>query len=192
MTIHMCKADASDKRYCFVTRHASPYSYPLSYGVPVQPALDENGDELITLDIDEIQGALELPDLVGNIQNYLLMRKACADKLLQEFEFGPHEVVPATLMNAKGRVHAADYVIINPHGKVECLDEQRSEMDGDDDDPAVRLFGKFWLKNSLLPADRDVFRVQGIVSGYMYSERLVAFIRKQGFTNFVFHDVQLS
>ncbi len=192
MKIYMCKSEPSDKRYCFVRRHKSPCSYPLAHGVPVAPKLEKLGDEGITLDLDEVSGALDLPDLVGNIRNYLIMRKALAKRVVEEFALGPHEVVPTTLMNSKGRVHADDYVTLNPHGKSECLDTVRSEMDDDDDDPAVRLFGKFCLKTLELPTELDLFRVKGIVVGYMYSESLVAFLRAEGATNFVFHDVALS
>ncbi|MCX4242252.1 hypothetical protein [Paraliomyxa miuraensis] len=192
MKLYLCKCSASDKRYCLVTRHGSPFSYPLAHGVEVASRMEDKGVEAVTFDLDEARGALELPDLVGTNLNFLILRKLCADAILGQHDVGEHEVVSAVLVNSKERVHASDYVVLNPHGKVECLDTVRSEMDDDDDDPAVALFGKFWLKAALVPPGRDIFRVKGLTVGYVFSERLVEFIRAQGFSNFVFEDVQLS
>lgn len=191
MKLHLCKSLASDKRYCLVTRHGSPFSYPLAHGVEVGSRMTEHGADAVTYELDESRGALDLPDMVGTNLNFLILRKACADAILAESELGSHEVIPAVLVNAKKRVHSSDYVVINPHGKIECLDTARSDMDDDDDDPSVAIFGKFWLKAALVPPKRDIFRVKGLI-GYVFSERLVELIRQQGFTNFVFEDIQLS
>lgn len=192
MKLYLCKCTASDKRYCLVTRHGSPFSYPLAHGVEVAPSMAEEGADAVTYELDETRGALELPDLVGTNLNFLILRKACSESILAQHELGPHEVVPAILVNSKERVHSSDYVVVNPHGKVECLDVARSDTRGSGDKVSVKLFGKFWLKKSLVPPDRDIFRVKGLAVGYVFSERLVEHIRQQGFTNFVFEDIQLS
>lgn len=191
MKLYHCTSDPSDSRYCLVSSHGSPLSDPLAEGEPVQPVLDELQTDVVRLTLDESDGGLDRPDLVGNDQNYLLLRRGCADAILAGFSAGPHELVPVTLINKKKRVHADDYAVLNPLGKVDCLDVARSEMDGDADNPAVRIFGKFALKAAALPADRDIFRVPGLM-GYMFSERLVEFIQRREFTNFVFSPVQLS
>lgn len=192
MKLYMCKTKPSEKHYCFVRRHGSPFSLPLSHGEPCRPVLEEYSADFVEMDLDENKGGLELPDVVGCGPNYLMMRKAVAEQLAAEFALGEHELIPIHLVNSKKRVHSDDYVAVNPLGKVDCLDTARSEMDDDDDDPAVQIFGKFWLKRTALPTDRDLFRVNGVLIGYMFSERLVQFIGQQGYTNFVFEDVQLS
>lgn len=193
MELHICTADASDRRYCLVTSHASRLSYPLSHGRDARTVFDELDLAAVRLDLDEAGGGLALPDMVGNDLNYLILRRPCAEALLERFALGPHDVLPAHLFNRKKRLHADDYLILNPLGKIDCLDVGRSDMDDDGaDERTVRLFGKFMLDRRRIPADRDIFRVRGVLLGYMYSERLVDFIRERDYTNFVFKPVALS
>ncbi|MFV8749014.1 double-CXXCG motif protein [Nannocystaceae bacterium ST9] len=169
----LCKSETNDLRYCRSGR--GPNTVKVSPSVP--------------LHLDEQRGGLDLPDLVANSINYLILRRPVAATILADFDAGPHELLPVTLINAKGRVHSTDYVILNPLGKIDCLDVARSDMDDDEDDPAVALFGEFHLRAEAIPADRDIFRVKGIVVGYVFSERLVAFIRQRGYSNFVFEEI---
>lgn len=193
MKIHLCAGAASNRRYCVVTRHPSPLSYPLAHGADAKPVMEEFSLDTVPLDLDETTGGLVLPDMVGNDQNYLILRRPCADALLESFSLGPHEVLPATLFNKKRRIHADDYVVLNPLGKIDCLDVECSDMDDDgDDEPSVQLFGSFALDRARIPEDWDIFRVRGVLLGYMFSERIVDFIRQQGYTNFVFETVTLS
>lgn len=192
MKIYRYNLDPGEDRYCAVDDPGTPYSFELSSGEPAEALMKERGDKAMRLNVDETEGGLDLPDVVPNVDNLLVLRKRCAKQILAAFELGDHEALPVVLINSKGRVHAKDYLAVNPFGMFDCLDMQRSDMDGDEVRPAVRIFGKFWLDASRVPNDRDIFRVKGLVSGYMLSERLVAFIREQGFTNFVLHEVQLS
>jgi hypothetical protein len=192
MKIYFYDLEPDEDRYCEVGAVRNPYSWELSLGEPATALMKERGDKAMRLNLDEATGGLDLPDAVANTSNLLVLRKRCADPILGAFELGDHEALPVVLINSKGRVHAKDYVVVNPFGHVDCLDMERSEMDGDEDDPTVRIFGKFWLDAARVPTDRDLFRVRGVGTGYMLSERLVAFIREQGFTNFVLHEVQLS
>lgn len=192
MKLFLCTSDAGDPRYCLVTSHGSPLSDPLATGEPIAPVMEEFDEHDVRLELDENDGGLDRPDMVGNDQNYLILRRACADAILAAFSAGPHDVTPVTLVNKKKRVHADDYVVVNPHGQVECLDRARSEMNKDAEAPAVRIFGKFWLRTAAVPADRDIFRVRGLLIGYVFSERLVEFISAHAFTNFVFEPIQLS
>ena len=192
MKIYRYNLDPGEERYCVVDDPGTPYSFELSSGEPAKALMKARGDDAMRLNVDETEGGLDLPDVVPNVDNLLVLRKRCAKQILEDFELGDHEALPVVLINSKRRIHAKDYLVINPFGTFECLDTQRSEMDGDEERPAVRIFGRFWLDASRIPLDRDIFRVKGLVSGYMFSERLVAFIREQGFTNFVLHEVQLS
>lgn len=192
MKMYFYDLERCEDRYCVLVGVRNPYAWELSLGEPAAALMKERGDKVMRLNIDEATGGLDLPDAVPNTDNLLVLRRRCADPILERFELGEHEALPVVLINSKGRVHAKDYVVVNPFGHVDCLDMERSEMDGDEDDPTVRIFGKFWLEAARVPTDRDIFRVRGVGHGYMFSERLVAFIREQGFTNFVLHEVQLS
>ena len=192
MELHLCDLDPADERYCVADDRGTPYSYELACGEPAAALMKERGDDAMQLHLEESEGGLELPDVVPNTDNLLVLRKRCAEEILAAHDVGDHEALPVVLIDGRGRVHAKDYVVVNPFGLTECLDMERSEMNGDDEHPVVRIFGKFWLDASRVPQDRDIFRVKGLGHGYIFSERLVQFIRDRGFTNFLLQPVQLS
>jgi len=179
-----------DSRYCFIDAGVS-VGTQIETGVPALPRMTELEEDALDLEMDEDSGGLELPDYVGNDNNLLTLRRGCAEAIAEGFDLGPHELLAARLINDKERVHADDYVVVNLIGLLECLDTVNSDMDGDPDDPAVIIMGKWYLKAAKVPPERDLFRVKGVI-GYIFSERLVDFIRDQGFTNLNFIPVQVS
>jgi hypothetical protein len=190
MKVYHCTSAPSDGRFCYVNRHISPVGTRIVRGKEARPVLDRLGEDHIELSLNEGMGGLERPDLVGNNQNYLVLRRPCAEAILGGFVVGPHELFPTLLINRKKRVHADDYVLLNPLGQSDCLDRARSDME--ESGVYVRMFGSFTLRAAAILADRDIFRVLGVPGGYMFSERLVEFIRARAFTNFVFEPVNLS
>lgn len=189
MKLFKCTAKAADRRYCFVSRHVTPWCNQLGRGDPIASIVEKQGVDTIDFELDESRGGLDLPDLVGTNEGFLIYSKRMADALETEFSLGPHETFPARLINKKKRVHAEDYVVLNPLGQVDCLDRSRSDMD--EDGELVRIFGKAVLASAAVPTDRDIFRAQGVI-GYIFSQRLVEFIGQQGFTNFVFEDLLVA
>lgn len=193
-----------DSRYCFV-RGASPYDTNLQRGGPVLDEMKEDGVAALEYEIDEDRG-LDVGDYFRTTSNHLPVSRRFADAIAKQFDLGRYEFVPARvarvtrpnrLLRALGlgkekrRIVVPDIVIVNPLDAVDCLDWARSEMDGDEDDPLVRIFGKWSLKRERIPRGRDLFRVKGLI-GYLFSERLVDFVRREGFANFVFEDAPLS
>lgn len=189
MKIFLLEDTETDPRYCFVNP-TLPCGADISEGFPAAPELERLALDVLDLPMDEDEGGLEPADYVSNTDNMLILRRACAEAITAGFAVGEHETLPARLINEKQRVHADDYVILNPLGKIECLDRERSDMD-DGEDPWVNPWGKWYLRRALVPTDLDLFRVPGVL-GYFFSERLVAFIQAQGFANFQFRPVMLS
>ena len=181
--------NARDRRYCVVSGGHLPYWTDMACGLEALPRMRERGDEAAELHLQEAQGGLGLPDFVSNVHDLLVLRRSCAEAILEAHDPGPHEVIPAVLINDKGRVHADDYVVLNPLGKVDCLDVLRSQMGGTPEHPWVRMGGRFCFDQARIPAGRDVFRVEMIAAGYAISDRLAAFIDERAFTNFVLADV---
>lgn len=188
MKVFICKSQATDKKFCYVSRHISALSSPLARGLPLTPLMEEYGESRVDLTLDEDRGGLELPDLVGNRLNYLILRNTVASALAKKFDFGPCEQAPVALINKKKRVHSADYVVVNPQGQLDVLDPERTELDGSGE-LFVKIFGKWALKPDAIPTDRDIFRVKGLPAGYFFSERIVDFIRGQKYTNVELTDV---
>lgn len=183
--------DTFDRRFCAV-RPRAPYWEECAFGEPALPMMQDRGDEALRLELDEGSGGLALPDRVANVYDLLVLRRGCAEAIVAEYDLGAHELVPAVLINAKRRVHAEDYVVVNPLGATDCLDVAHSEMGGTPDDPYVSLGGAFSFVGARVPPGRDVFRVKKIAAGYAVSERLHDFIRDRGFTNFDLTDVSLT
>jgi len=182
--------DTLDRRYCMI-RPRAPYWSDLAFGRPALPSMHDCGDEAMRLDLDEAAAGLERPDRVANVYDLLVLRRSCAEAIVAVHDLGAYELLPAMLINAKERVHAEDYVVLNPLGSIDCLDVARSQMGGTPDAPCVRFEGEFGLDASRVPAGRDVFRVQKISAGYAFSDRLHDFIRDRGFTNFALRDVPI-
>lgn len=180
--------NARDRRYCVASGGHLPYWTDIACGHEALPRMREHGDDVAELRLQRAQGGLGLPDFVSNVHDLLILRRSCAEAILEEHEAGPHELVPATLVDAMG-THADDYVILNPLGKVDCLDAQRSQMVGAPEHPWVRTGGRFYLDRGRVPLDRDIFRIEMLPAGYAISDRLAAFIDERAFTNFVLIEV---
>lgn len=183
--------DTLDRRYCAIQPRV-PYADAPAFGEPTLPLMRECGEEVMPLHLDEAAGGLALPDRVANVYDLLVLRSACAEAIVKVHDLGPHELIPAVLINAKGRVHAEDYVVLNPLGSFDCLDVARSQMGGTPDDPYVRLGGSFCFDRARIPRGRDLLRVDKIAAGYALSDRLHAFIDHHGFTNFDLREVPLG
>lgn len=190
MQIFLLEDIETDGRYCFVDPVLS-CGADISEGYPATPENERLGLDVLDLPMDEDEGGLELPDYVSNTDNMLILRRACAEAIIAGFAVGEHELLPTRLINEKQRVHADDYVILNPLGKIECIDRERSDMYQGPDDLWVNPWGTWYVRGALVPTDRDLFRVVG-VRGYFFSERLASFIEARGFTNFRFQPVMLS
>lgn len=190
MKISLLEDIDTDRRYCFVNA-TLPCGADISEGFPAGPDVERLGLDVLDLPMDEDEGGLEPADYVSNTDNMLILRRACAEAIVAGFAVGEHELLPARLINEKQRVHADEYVILNPLGKLDCLHRERSDMEQNVEDPWVNPWGKWYLRRTLVPTDRDLFRVAGVL-GYFFSERLVTFIQDQGFTNFRFRPVMLS
>ena len=189
MKLFLLEDVETDARYC-ATDATLACGADISEGLPATPDIQRLGLGVLELPMDEDRGGLELPDYVSNSDNMLILRRACADAIVTHSSVGNHELLPAKLINQKGRLHSDDYAILNPLGKSDCVDRQNSDMDKTPD-AWVNPWGKWYLRRALVPTDRDLFRVVGVV-GYFFSETLVSFVQAQGFTNFRFKPVLLS
>ena len=190
MRIFRLNADGADEKFCFV-EGAFAYDSGLQGGGAVLAEMKADGVDVLEYQLDETQGGLEIGDYFSTTTNHLPLSRRFADALATKFTLGPHELVPARIKNEKGRIHVKDAVIVNPLEGIDCLDWDQSELDGDAEDLMVRIFGKWSLKASRVPHDRDVFRVKGLI-GYLFSERVVDFVHKQNFKNLEFEDAPLT
>lgn len=190
MKYHRLDLVDTDPRYAFV-KMPLPVGAEMTLAEPAMPKMEKLGLDALDLPMDEDMGGLELSDSVSNASNHVALRRACIDAILKDHDIGEHELLPCRLINEKGRVHADDYVLINLLGKVDCLDQQHSELDTNVDFLHVAFMGKWSLEAAKIPPGRDLFRADGVL-GHIFSDRLVQFIADQGFTNFAFEPVVVT
>jgi len=178
-----------DPRYCRVDPIIASFT-DLTMGRSAKPIMERLEEDTLDLAMNEDRGGLELPDYVSTTASILALSTACATAIAEGFELGEHELLPARLINKKKRVHSDEYLVLNPLGQIECLNVERSDMNGDKDNPLVQIMGKWCLHTQEVPPDRDLFRVKSVI-GYIFSERLVEHIQSEGYTNFHFTPVPL-
>ncbi|MEM9456552.1 MAG: double-CXXCG motif protein [Myxococcota bacterium] len=192
MKLYRYCSDPASNRYCTLAFEGFFGSLQIATSSPALAIMKDHGNLPLRFPLDEARGGLALPDVVPDASDRLVLRRSCLDAIASSHNLGHYEAIPMLLINSKGRIHSDEYVIVNVIGEADCLDFERSEMCNAGRFPAVRIFGKFWITRSRIPEDLHIFRAKGVCTGYMFTERLVDFIRQQGFTNFAFRDVQLS
>lgn len=187
MPFHHLEEVHTDPRYCYIEPRI-----PCDFieGLPARPTMERLGLKGLDLQMED-EGGLELGDYVSNTSGILALRRGVADAILAGFDVGEHELIPARLINEKGRVHSDDYAILNPLGELDIIDRERSDVSVDEDYTAVNTLVPWAIHARLIPAGRDLFRALGL-PGYIFSERLVAFIEASTFSNFAFRPVELS
>ena len=183
-------ANSANEDYCFIPtgpRGGELTAYNLKVGKRVADKYPGGiGD--VTLQLGEDYPGLELTSYIGNTNSMLVVDKRTA-AIVQAHNVGEIEVIPFKLLNHKGRVHSTDYVFLNPIGWIDCLDKDRTLFDRKDNGTIVRV-NKPVLASAKLHGVPDLFRIQEMLSRYVFSEVLVADLREKGCTNFVFEKLE--
>lgn len=130
---------------------------------------------------------VELPDLVGNTRDLLILSKRVKDRLEQAAP-GPVEYLPLSIINHKKRLASADYFIVNPLGTVDCLDLDRSEIDWFEGD-VVRI-KKYVLDPAKLRNAPELFRIRENPRTYVITQALAARLLPPTPTNFFVHPIE--
>jgi hypothetical protein len=133
------------------------------------------------LDMDEDQGGIKVPAVIGNTQHYLIVV----------------EVLPVALFNRKKRRHPGRFFILNPIGARDCLDLRASEIEylhepGDPYDGAVVGVDRFVLDPAKLAGAPALFRVREEPERYVLDERAAQALRAGGFSNVVLTEIEQS
>jgi hypothetical protein len=149
------------------------------------------------LDMDEDQGGIKVPAVIGNTQHYLIVAEAVKDALLPLCDGAEVEVLPVALFNRKKRRHPGRFFILNPIGARDCLDLRASEIEylhepGDPYDGAVVGVDRFVLDPAKLAGAPALFRVREEPERYVLDERAAQALRAGGFSNVVLTEIEQS
>jgi hypothetical protein len=178
-----------DRSYCFI-KGGHGYAI-MQRGGPVLERMKEDGINALEYEIDESKGGLTVGDYFRTATNHLTVSCRFAEALSAQFNLGTFELLPAVIRDKKKKVFVPEIIVVNPVEAVDCLDWEKSQLDGDIEYPLVRIFGSWSLKAERIPDALDLYRVRGLI-GYIFSEQLVNFIREAGYKGFAFESVNLS
>ena len=123
---------------------------------------------------DEETG-VELPDLVPNTGNMLIVSKRLKDGM-SAVNRGPIQYLPLTIYNHKKRPASKDHFIVNPIGALDVLDTDASEIHYHRGE--VLKVTKYVLDPEKLKHVPDIFRVKENPEAYVVSERIFTEWRK--------------
>jgi hypothetical protein len=187
--------DVDNEDYCF-SDNAPDGGVVTAYDLKTGRRLTDKypqGFGRLTLAVGEDNPGLEEPSYLGNTDALLIVNRQAAG-IIKGHEVGEVEVIPFKLLNHRGRVHSEDYVFLNPVGTVDCLDMDRSEKDLHKDGTIMNIT-RYVLSAAKLAAIKGgvphLFRIKEDATCYVFSEVLVADLKKHGCTNFVFDELEV-
>jgi hypothetical protein len=97
------------------------------------------------------------------------------------------EYLPVSIVDHRGRVASADYVIVHPVEPVDCIDRERSEFSESRITPGqISRFSKMVIDEARVPADREIFRLQGFWGATLVRAGLVRDLSAAGFSGLSF------
>ena len=185
-----CTGDLNDQSLCFIEdapEGMGLYWYTLAEG---EPAGDNYPpDARITL--REEHPGIVLADFIGNTRNFMIASpkvRAVIEALCPDLEIDFHAF---SLINHKNRVHTGDYLIINPLGGFDCLDEEASgityDEDGDVEDVEQIILDPDKLKDA-----PHLFRIDKDPEKIVFSKAMLAALRKEGVTNLLVEELEIG
>jgi hypothetical protein len=133
---------------------------------------------------------VKMPSLIGNTSGLLMLHREVIAAFEAKLDLGPHEVLPFSLVNHKGRVHSKDYRFYNPLGTHDVA-SPRSQFLRYKKSGAVYDCEEWVLQASKLVGIPDLVRPKEVANTYFVSERLIALVSEQGFTNFEVEEVDI-
>jgi len=183
-------ADAGGGEYCFSDHTPDGIDtrwYRLATGKPFGADYPADTDE-VRLRLGDDYPGLKLPSFIGNTTGMLVVNSKTADTILSH-KVGRTERLPFLLIDHKGRIHSRDYVFLNPLERIGCLNLELSEVRRSRKGE-IKEVSKVVIDKTKQPDLIDLFRLAEEPNVYLFSETVVAALRKAGGTNFVFTAVE--
>lgn len=186
MNIYRIDKVSSKLEYCLVTTHGNVDTYEVTNGLPVDDVPEDFRETQLSINEDKF--GLELTDLLGSTNQFLMLEASCYERLAGSLRFEPIETHRFRLLDARGRVHSDDYLIVNPLESHPCMSRQHSDLLIDEDDGEIIRVRSLVLEANKLPP-RDLFRVAEDPMEHLVTQQFVDAVAESGFTNFSFEKV---
>lgn len=188
MTIYRIDKVSARVEYCLVEGDGTVPTWELTNGMPLLRGPEDWTDNELSLNEDEF--GLELTDLLGSTNQLLLLRAPVYELLAKPLRFEPIETHRFRLLNARGRKHSDDYLIVNPLDPTPCLSMEHSDLLIDEDDGEILNVRSRVLEAKKLPP-RDLFRIAEDPMEHFVTQAFVDAVTEAGYTNFTFEKTPL-
>jgi hypothetical protein len=130
-----------------------------------------------------------LTDCLINVNN-LIVGSERLKKLLEVERVSGVEFLPVQILDHKGKKISASYWIVSPVAPVDCIDKQKSRLKWSKiDKTRISNISKLVIDESLIPAQRPLFRVAGSAALILVSNDLAKKIDAAGLTNIVWEPI---
>ena len=114
--------------------------------------------------------------------------------IIEDFCDHPIEFLPFELYRFNGKLHTADYCIVNPLGTVDCLnyDESKIEYYGKGKDREVIGIDRMVLSLKKLETAAHLFRLKEEPTTFMISEALLRRFKEHEFTHLFVKEIEIG
>lgn len=175
--------DANDDDWCFIENFVqglNQQSGRIHRGEPMTPIYP--ADAKIFLKGDET--GLKLGSFVGNSRSMMLVSGPFR-RVIEDLCVGvPIEYLPVSIHDHRKRPFATDYHIVNPLGTFDCLDEKKTDIEWDDDEPGTVIdVDDLVLDRAKMKNAPELFRVHLDPTSYVVGRKLARAIYDADFTN---------
>lgn len=187
MTFHEIRTYHADGVICYARPSVEGGHLP-TFDLKMGRSIRENYPDdpfTIAFPLDPDLSGLKKTSLLSNAGRLLLLRDDVATALVEHLKVGAVEVFPFTLLDERGRVFSKEYVIFNPLDTADCLDVETSDIKYRKNGSVLKI-REIVLDGEKVGDLPDIVRLATKPSYILFSERAVAFIEEQGYTNFWF------
>lgn len=169
-----------DEDFCFF-RNAPEVERATLYKLKFGKTLGDAASEDARIYMDDQSPGIKLPSLIGNARSLLIVDSGVREAI-EGAETGPIEFVRLKIYNHRRRLASEDYCIVNPIGGSDCLNFEQSDLKKFSD-------GSCRVRKAVLDREKvsqaaDLFRIEGALTEFVMSHRLVSALKERGVTNF--------
>lgn len=130
-----------------------------------------------------------VPDLVWNAFNYLIVSDAFKKLLEDNLRHQQVEFIPCSIINHKGRVAVDNYFVVNIIGALDCVDMANTNATPGMRKGQINIIKKLNIFPEKIPAEIDIFRIKERPGLMLVSHNLKEKIEKNSLSGVEFFNL---
>jgi hypothetical protein len=180
--------DGDDRSLAFINTTVEGFGkddWRLTFGKPAKDLFPEPA----ILRFSKKHPGMKLSSFIGNTLSILIVAPPFRQAIE---ELGPKqtEFLPITLLDHRGRVASKDYVIVNPLGTLDCLDEKESGIKRVNDE--VVGVDEYVIASSKVAKAPQLFRIREDEDEYVFGLKLMRRIQKLDLSNVLVTELRVT